>query len=112
MKKVKHVAGIAIIAFAAAVLTTSCAVIGGPSAGVYGSIFTKVKAPGQLNVNEVGTKVGTSNAIGILGVVGVGDYGLNEAIKNGNIKKVSHVDYETFSVLGVYTKITTYVYGN
>ncbi len=111
MKNVKNIARVAVVAFAAAVITTSCGVISAGSA-LYGGLFTKIKAPMALNVNEVGTKVGTSHAIGVLGLVGIGDYGYNEAIKNGNIKKVSHVDYEVFSVLGLFSKVTTYVYGN
>ena len=106
MKK-KNLCHLVFSALVIAVLTSSCSVL-----GLTGSIYTQVKAPHALNVNEVGTKVGTSEALSVLGLVAIGDYGYNEAISKGNIKKVSHVDVETFSVLGLFTKVKLYVYGN
>jgi hypothetical protein len=107
MKKVKHLAVVAVIALFAAFTTTSCGVL-----GLQGILFTKVKGPHSLTQNDTGTKVGSSKAMNILNLVAIGDYGYNEAIKKGNIKKVSHVDIETFSVLGLFATYTTYVYGN
>lgn len=103
MKKLK-VLGVA--AFTAALLS-SCATI-----GPYGSIYTDVTLPGNATANNVGTKVGTSKATSILGIIGTGDAGINAAAKQGGISKISHVDVKVFSVLGFFSTYTTYVYGN
>lgn len=103
MKQVK-VLGVAAVA---AALLASCATI-----GPYGSIYTDVTLPGNATDNSVGTKVGTSKATSILGLIGTGDAGINAAAKQGNINKISHVDVKVFSVLGFFSTYTTYVYGN
>ena len=96
--------GFAVLAVAAAM--TSCA-----SIGVVGSIYTDTTMPGTVTSNEVGSKVGTSSATSILGLIATGDAGVNSAAKNGNITKVSHVDIKTNSILGLFTKQDTFVYG-
>ena len=80
-------------------------------AGMYGSIYTDVTTPVEATANGVGTKVGTSEVVGILGLVATGDAGINEAAKNGGISKISHVDRHVMSILGLYAKYTVYVYG-
>lgn len=110
MKKSKNLLFVAVLAIGASMLLSSCAALTG---SLYGGLYTKVTQPGVLLDNvDAGSKVGTSDAMNILGIIGMGDYGYNEAIKNGNIKRVSHVDFEVFGVLGLFTKVTTYVYGN
>lgn len=106
MKKVTNLAVVAIIALSAALFTSSCSI------GLIGAVFTKTKQPFALTMNETGTKVGSSKALSVLNIVAIGDWGYNEAIKKGNIKKVSHVDVEVFSVLGLFTTYKTFVYGN
>lgn len=103
MKKFK-VLGVA--AFAATLLA-SCATI-----GPYGSIYTDVTLPGNATANPVGTKVGTSKATSILGLIGTGNAGIDAAAKNGGISKISHVDVKVNSILGIYSTYVTYVYGN
>lgn len=70
-------------------------------------------APLTATSNNVGSKCGTATETRILGFFPfAGDHGINAAAKNGGIKKISHVDVETYSLLGpVYTKTTTKVYG-
>ena len=56
------------------------------------------------------SKVGTAEARGIV-LYATGDCSLGTAMKNGGITKVHHVDYEVFTILGLYSKTKTIVYG-
>jgi len=55
-------------------------------------------------------KVGSASSSGIICFV-KGDASIAAAMKNGNIKKIHHVDYKIFNVLGIYGEATTLVYG-
>ena len=55
-------------------------------------------------------KVGISQAMSIIGVT-LGDSSLDTARKNGGITKIYYVDYYTWSVLSVYGRTETRVYG-
>lgn len=70
-------------------------------------------APMAATSNNVGAKCGTATETRILGIFPfAGDHGIDAAAKNGGIKKISHVDVETYNILGyIYTKKTTKVYG-
>ncbi|MDO4949875.1 MAG: TRL domain-containing protein [Bacteroidales bacterium] len=61
--------------------------------------------------NPVGNKCGEASTTRILGLGGSDNIGINRAAKDGGITRISHVDYSTFSFLGLYTKMTTRVYG-
>lgn len=102
MKNLKMLLCVAIVTLA----MTSCGTV-----GVVGSIYTGETQPADVTSNVLGTKVGTAKCFSVLGLVAVGDAGINAAAKNGNITKISHVDRKTMSVLGVYTEITYIVYG-
>lgn len=98
-----------IAAFAACTLMlTSCAMSTTP---VTGFLYTSAKGPGTVTSNTLGKKVGTSSATSILGIIGTGDASIDAAAKSAGIKKVSHVDYESTGVLGIFAKHTTIVYG-
>lgn len=87
---------------------TSCAstLMGG--AGMLVSVTTV----GQTATsNPIGTKVGTSEAYGILGLVNAGNASIQKAAKDGGITKISHVDVKTLGILGVFTQYKTIVYG-
>lgn len=86
-----------------ALLLTSC--------GSIGAIYTDVTGPGAATANKVGKKVGVSESVGVLGLVAIGNAGINAAAKEAGITKISHVDVKTMSVLGIFSKNTTYVYG-
>jgi hypothetical protein len=79
--------------------------------GLYGAFYTDVTTPVDATANGVGSKVGTAEATSILGLIATGDAGINQAAKNGGISKISHVDFHTMSILGLYGKYTVYVYG-
>ena len=79
--------------------------------GVVGAVYTGTTIPHSVTGNKLGTKVGSVKCTSILGIAAYGDAGVNTAAKMAGIKKVSHVDVKTFSVLGVFTSQTYYVYG-
>lgn len=104
MKKVLMFFGIVSVA----VLMSSCA-----SLGLGGMVYEGITVPHSVTSNTISdnTKVGKSNYISVLGIVAVGDGGVNTAAKNAGIKKISHVDEQKTSILGVFTKSETIVYG-
>lgn len=89
-----------------AVMTTSCGMMGGM---IYDGSTTPLEATG--NTISKNAKVGTSSYTNILGAVTLGDGGINAAAKNGGITKISHIDRKNFSVLGIFAKYETTVYG-
>lgn len=76
-----------------------------------GGVYTDVTSPFTATSNNLGTKVGISQATNILGIVALGDASIQEAAKQAGIQKISHVDQKRFSVLGVFARIETVVYG-
>jgi hypothetical protein len=98
---------IAILSVLAA-LMTSCAFVSSPVGGV---LYTGVKAPIVATSNNLGTKVGMAEAQSILGAIAIGDASIQTAAKSAGITKISHVDYEAFSVLGFFASYKVYVYG-
>ncbi len=76
-----------------------------------GSIYTSVKAPVAATSNEACSKTGTASCVNVLGVVATGDASITAACKNAGITKIHHVDHQSFSVLGVYSKYSTIVKG-
>ncbi|HAW51069.1 MAG TPA: hypothetical protein DCX54_01890 [Flavobacteriales bacterium] len=85
-------------------------------AGVYflgfGLVRVNAKVPLMVSENKMGKKVGTGQYWSLLGLVAMGDAGIQDIAKNAGIKEVSHVDYEVKSVLSLYARATIYVYGN
>jgi hypothetical protein len=96
-----------VCAVALALGMTSCGAI-----GIVGGIYQDTTTPEAVTANALGSKVGQADVLSILGVVALGDAGVQKAAKQAGITKVSHVDKKTFSILGVYTKVTYTVYGN
>lgn len=85
---------------------SSCGVV-----GVVGAVYTGTTQPGAVTSNVIGSKVGTAKITSILGVVALGDGGINAAAKKAGISKISHVDVKTSSILGLYTTQEYFVYG-
>ena len=99
------------------ILSIACALaltFGMTSCGVLGSgmIYNDTVEPNQVTANALGSKVGQAEIMNILGVVALGDAGVQKAAKQAGITKVSHVDKKVWSILGVYTVTTYTVYGN
>lgn len=102
MKKV--ILGVMFIA--ATIGFTSCG-----SVGMVGSVYTGYTAPVTATSNAIGSKVGTAKCVSALGLLAIGDGGINAAAKDGGIKKISHVDVKVISVLGLFTIEKFFVYG-
>lgn len=99
-----------IIFATAAALTlglSSCGAI----ADVPGVFFTGVTKPVAVTSNEVGSKVGTVTTINLFNIAAWGDGSVNKAAKMAGIRKISHVDVKTTSILTIFCKKTYYVYG-
>ena len=79
MKKVFMFLGLASVA----VLMSSCALLG------TGMVYEGITVPHSVTSNTISdnAKVGKSNYISVLGIVAVGDGGVNAAAKNAGIKK-------------------------
>ncbi len=81
-----------------------------------GLVYTNIKTPTPtlaIQTNAEGQdKIGRASCASYVWVVGIGDCSVTEAMKNGEIKKVHHVDTEMKSIfLGIYERYTTVVYG-
>ena len=81
-----------------------------PSAPIMGMIYTDVTGPGGVGSASGFSKVGQAEATGII-CVATGDASIEAAMKDGGITKVHHVDVKYMSILGLYGKATTTVYG-
>ena len=79
---------------------------------VTGFLYTGVKGPITASGSTGFTQVGTASCYSLLGLVGIGDASINTAAKSGNITTINHVDYRTISLLGIFAKYTTIVYGD
>jgi hypothetical protein len=111
-------AGVAAILVAMTVLASGCATNlypGGPTPAGIG--YTNVRAPAQYLAvpvdNTAGTKkVGKASVTAFLGIVSLGDSSIQAAMKDGEITKIHHVDYEIEHFLyAIFAKQTTIVYG-
>ncbi|MCM1070136.1 MAG: TRL-like family protein [Alistipes timonensis] len=76
-----------------------------------GVLYTGVTEGQIATSNSLGTKVGTSSSLGVLGLVSVGDASIQTAANSAGIKKISHVDVQKTSILGLYASYKTVVYG-
>jgi hypothetical protein len=92
------------------VAITGCVGPMGPVGGVGGMFYTDVSGPVAATSNGAGAKMGQATSTGVLGVA-MGDSSIKAAAANGGITKISHVDYHTTGVLGVYAKTIVTVYG-
>lgn len=76
-----------------------------------GVLYTGVTEGQIATSNKLGSKVGTSQTIGVLGLVSIGDASIQKAATSAGIKQISHVDVKKMSVLGLFAQYTTIVYG-
>lgn len=100
---------------ALALLTVSgCVMQSAPVIPPPGMIFTSYEAPLDLDFRETpaeGLRKGESSIINVLGLITVGDGGSENAARTGNISRVHYADYSFMSVLGVFSRYSTIVYG-
>ena len=91
-----------------AAMASGCAMASSP---VNGSLYSGVQAHQSATGNPSGPKRGESCASSILGIIATGDASAATAAASGGITKVSVVDTDVFSVLGIYAKYCTVVHG-
>lgn len=103
-----HKIALGIIAVAGLALASCSTVSSGSGMGV---LYTGVTEGQIATSNSLGTKVGTSSSLGVLGLVSVGDASIQTAANSAGIKKISHVDVQKTSILGLYASYKTVVYG-
>ncbi|HVM59443.1 MAG TPA: TRL-like family protein [Verrucomicrobiae bacterium] len=103
---------IVLVAAASAVVVfmSGCAMVGGVAGGSYAGIYTQTAGPVAVGSAGGSDKVGTASSTAIV-CIATGDSSIKAAMDNGGITKIHHVDYKVTSVLGVYAKYTTVVYG-
>jgi len=80
-----------------------------------GCVYTNVQRPlgTDFDKTEVGSKEGRADVYSMLWLFAWGDGGAKAAAENGGIKVIHHADTRVFSVLfGLYTRVTTIVYGD
>lgn len=80
-----------------------------------GCVYTSIQVPMDKNFEEtdISTKEGTASTRTVLYLVSWGDSGAKAAALEGDIQKINYADRQIFSVLfGLYTRITTVVYGD
>jgi hypothetical protein len=107
----KRVVALLLVA-AALVVFSGCAIAPSPLPGF---LFTEVKGPvGHLQAPidaATHSRVGKATAKSFLGLVALGDASIEEAMRNGNIRHIHHVDYASKGILGIYAEVTVTVYG-
>ncbi|MBI3259380.1 MAG: hypothetical protein HYZ54_07915 [Ignavibacteriae bacterium] len=68
--------------------------------------------PVSATSNPLGSKVGVSSGMGILGAIVLSpDSGIQQAAKNGGITKISTVDFKVTNILGIYQTYTCTITG-
>jgi len=80
-----------------------------------GCIYAHVQHPLDTNFEEtrLGSKIGHASSHSILWLVAWGDAGTQAAAEEGGLKVINHADTETTLILfGLYTEVTTVVYGD
>lgn len=95
----------------AALSVSACGVIPKNTA-MFGAVTIDAVSPGAqfANSDVRPLKRGEATQTGIVLYV-TGDSSIEAAMKNGGIKKVHHVDYKNTTILFLYTKTTTIVWG-
>lgn len=87
----------------------------------FGLVFTQFRAPLEFDAQsqqiDFGRRQGIAEAhyifIPFLGIdFAWGDGSLQTAARNGGLKRITHADYDYFSVLTVYQKVTFNAYGD
>ncbi len=101
-----------VFTFACMMALTGCVGIRAPFTPPVGGV-TIISAPLSSELKDVQNlpKRGSASAVNVLGLVAVGDCGLNAAMTNGGIKKAHYADYDYFNLFFFFQKTTLNVYG-
>lgn len=98
------------VLLASMALLSGCATSASP---VSGFLYSSVKAPLTATAApEQAQRVGRASVRSILGIIASGDASINTAARNGGIREIHYVDYESQNFFGVLAEFTVVVYGN
>jgi hypothetical protein len=89
------------------VVLSGCTAAHGPAVA---PLTINMKGPVSAGPAMTSPKVGRAEAWGIL-LFATGDASIEAAANNGGIKRIHHVDQETFNILWLYARYTTIVHG-
>jgi len=78
---------------------------------VTGFLYSDLTGPSTATANAVGQRMGEASCQSILGLIAQGDCSIATAARNGGITRISHVDHQTTSILGIVATFTVRVYG-
>ena len=106
----KKLSIVAVLASFVIMFMSGCAGIGPIAGGTGAAIYTQTSAAVAVGSATGSDKVGTATSTAIV-CIATGDSSISAAMANGGITKIHHVDCKVMSVLGVYAKYTTVVYG-
>ena len=107
MKLIGKTGKLLLVLVLALVATIHCSTTG---FGPQGSIFTSTKI-GIHGTATDASKQGSACVMSILGLFAFGDGSVNAAATNGGITKVSSIDLDGLSVLGLFSKQCTIAKG-
>ena len=88
---------------------TGCAMVAAPVSN--GALITNLRGPGHVTTLTESPKMGTGCATNLLGLIAMGDASIDTAKRSARITEVASVDYDSFSVLGVYARFCVLVRG-
>jgi hypothetical protein len=106
----KKLSIIAVMASLVIVFMSGCAGVSPVAGGTMGMVYTSTSAGVAVGSANGSDKVGTATSTAII-CFATGDSSISAAMAAGGITKIHHVDCKVMSVLGVYAKYTTVVYG-
>ncbi len=100
-----------ILCLAGCLTLQSCGVLGIQGALYQGTTFPSLDLEVQSDANVKPSKTGEASCSSILGLIAVGDCGVQAAMKAGGISKIHSADIKYTNILGLYAKQTLIVTG-
>ncbi len=80
---------------------------------VTGTLYSNISAPITATAApDQPQRVGRASVRSILGIIATGDASINTAARNGGIREIHYVDYESQNFFGILAEFTVVVYGN
>lgn len=90
----------------------SCVILFSVNTAKAGFLYTDVVEPVSGNMVCGNEKLGEAKTLNVLGLVSTGDAGVKAACNDGDIKQIHYIEQHTKSILCVFKRVTTRVYGN
>lgn len=100
---------LALVLVATTALLGGCATAPKPVTGLYANVKGPLVATGASGEARL---VGRASARSVLGLIATGDASIAAAVREGGIREIHYVDYETQSFFGIVSEFTVVVYGN